>query len=936
MSKTTYPKKRFELLSISFSILMTLLGGSMTDSTLFAQNCENLQITGISGQIEISGQTAPIKIIDVYDASWSRVFRCSGGDCGMSQTIIPNLPTGLYHLDIQLYTADWSLICKRATAINVSSGSATNQPDLLVSNLRAYPTSAPLASVQTFLFDLENNGGAPANGAYRIDAYLSLDQRLSDNDLLLGEIQTGNTPIGTIPNVTGAITINPNTYPQSYYLLLVVDADNTIAEFDETNNTLASASQILITTTGDVDGEITQCGPIKIIKGTDFLIFEKENTERNYFKVHDLNNNWNEVLNCSYNCGNRQEVNNLPVGAYLVRVYNESWEIICEQEMNLTGGSSGCGNNGDNDGDGICNNVDNCPNAFNPDQADSDGDGEGDVCEINGNGCGFISDGILQKNPFNEAFSFEENNANYQIGIISSNGFRGNRSREIIHLNSEGTITSTQLTELDNPNNAPNSFIVFGKGDYHYFLNYEENERITLEKKSNNGNVLWSKNYTVNNSGAFNNITGVRVQEFDKEILMSVEYGLGNGTWKNFFIKTDLNGNELLQGALAITADFPFVEIVGKAKDNGYYITHTFGSQKKDLIKMDATLKEQWTITMAGDLPTNKPEFIGETPDGTGVYFLVRNLPVSSLIKINSTTGALLWNKRVSTIFNPNRPAYSSFLAGGAITADGGIVIGFAYTEDFPGGPSGYEYGKLDANGNTVWVKQAPTNLPMSMGVARFETADGGYLFVNEENLNVQIIKVTENGDFTPDCDGGNTGGNTIQCDEITINYTSNSIEMNGQAGKNYNYKIHDLNNGWAEVFSCTYQCGSSETANNLANGRYLVKIFDESWSVVCEQEINLGASARNATTNLETFTVYPNPAQEALYIELKEFMGEQGIISVSSIYGQIIHQQTVESVTGDALRLSLTDFVNGVYFVHIKMPNRQLQSEKFLIKRLY
>ncbi len=147
----------------------------------------------------------------------------------------------------------------------------------------------------------------------------------------------------------------------------------------------------------------------------------------------------------------------------------------------------------------------------------------------------------------------------------------------------------------------------------------------------------------------------------------------------------------------------------------------------------------------------------------------------------------------------------------------------------------------------------------------------------------------------------------------------------------------------------------------------------------------------------METFAVYPNPVQEALYIELKEFMGEQGIISVSSIYGQIIHQQTVESVAGDALRLSLhdfvrvrifalfpnpaqaeitidlneyageqaaisisnmygqivqqkriasipfeairlplTNFVNGFYFVHIKLANRRLRSEKFLVKRMY
>ncbi|MBN1287299.1 MAG: thrombospondin type 3 repeat-containing protein, partial [Anaerolineae bacterium] len=36
----------------------------------------------------------------------------------------------------------------------------------------------------------------------------------------------------------------------------------------------------------------------------------------------------------------------------------------------------------DADQDGICDDVDNCPNDYNPNQMDSDGDGEGDICEV--------------------------------------------------------------------------------------------------------------------------------------------------------------------------------------------------------------------------------------------------------------------------------------------------------------------------------------------------------------------------------------------------------------------------------------------------------------------------------------------------------------------------------------------------------------------------
>ena len=61
---------------------------------------------------------------------------------------------------------------------------------------------------------------------------------------------------------------------------------------------------------------------------------------------------------------------------------------------------------------------------------------------------------------------------------------------------------------------------------------------------------------------------------------MSIHNSFGDGTWRNFLIKTDLNGNEIAQGALNITSEFPLIEIVGKAKSGGYYITHKFGNQK--------------------------------------------------------------------------------------------------------------------------------------------------------------------------------------------------------------------------------------------------------------------------------------------------------------------------------------------------------------------
>ncbi len=54
-----------------------------------------------------------------------------------------------------------------------------------------------------------------------------------------------------------------------------------------------------------------------------------------------------------------------------------------------------CGSAGDADGDGICGDVDNCPDKCNPQQLDADGDDIGDICDDTP-GCGGVVCGVPQ------------------------------------------------------------------------------------------------------------------------------------------------------------------------------------------------------------------------------------------------------------------------------------------------------------------------------------------------------------------------------------------------------------------------------------------------------------------------------------------------------------------------------------------------------------
>ena len=141
-------------------------------------------------------------------------------------------------------------------SIHIAPGGGQSRPDLSLINFLTASSGAQ-GAVVPFTFDLKNSGTANATGNYTIGAYLSTDGQLGANDVLVGTIQTGNTPIGTIQNVQGALAVPGNFAPGNYFLFLKADVDNTIAELDELNNLSSRPFTVTSGTGGGADLELT-------------------------------------------------------------------------------------------------------------------------------------------------------------------------------------------------------------------------------------------------------------------------------------------------------------------------------------------------------------------------------------------------------------------------------------------------------------------------------------------------------------------------------------------------------------------------------------------------------------------------------------------------------------------------------------------------------
>ncbi|MEL6926785.1 MAG: CARDB domain-containing protein, partial [Bacteroidota bacterium] len=121
------------------------------------------------------------------------------------------------------------------------SNSNGDLPDLSLANLNNLPAFAKQAAVVNFEFDLINSGSAAVNGDYIVGAILSTDSNIGNvDDVEVGVVNTGNTPVGTIADVQAAITIPADLAPGAYFLILLADTNNVITESNESNNFLSA------------------------------------------------------------------------------------------------------------------------------------------------------------------------------------------------------------------------------------------------------------------------------------------------------------------------------------------------------------------------------------------------------------------------------------------------------------------------------------------------------------------------------------------------------------------------------------------------------------------------------------------------------------------------------------------------------------------------
>ena len=92
-----------------------------------------------------------------------------------------------------------------------------------------------------------------------------------------------------------------------------------------------------------------------------------------------------------------------------------------------------------------------------------------------------------------------------------------------------------------------------------------------------------------------------------------------------------------------------------------------------------------------------------------------------------------------------------------------------------------------------------------------------------------------------------------------------------------------------------------------------------------------------NFNIDLEKLDVYPNPATNELFINMKPFIGKQAHILLTNQYGQVVREVKIDEIDAAPVRIETANMSNGLYMLTIQPSNGQRGiSKKVVVGRLY
>jgi HYR domain/Secretion system C-terminal sorting domain len=166
-------------------------------------NCDAVAASTSANAITITGLTAPITQVQVYNSAWNTVFNCAG-NCTAGTQVINNLAAGLHNIKVNLYSATWQPICEKTFALQVGAGPCNTPP-----TITCKPATLTMANGSATLNAADITATATANCG--TISSLTVSQSTFTTVGTYNVTLTGTNSAGQSANCVAAVTVISNT-----------------------------------------------------------------------------------------------------------------------------------------------------------------------------------------------------------------------------------------------------------------------------------------------------------------------------------------------------------------------------------------------------------------------------------------------------------------------------------------------------------------------------------------------------------------------------------------------------------------------------------------------------------------------------------------------------------------------------------------------------
>ncbi len=548
-------------------------------------------------------------------------------------------------------------------------------------------------------------------------------------------------------------------------------------------------------------------------------------------------------------------------------------------------------------------------------------------------GCGYTTLISDQMTPDNNRYGYSSSETSNGIEVKARRTFfsNGNQVETTTgELNNEGDLVNIDVTVVPAVTSGQNTYEVETDADA---------KTVTITRFTPTGSVVWNNTFNISAPGNIAGFAGQSITTISDGTMLALNVvNTDAGTTFNLdFMKIDNQGNLLNEDFVTTVGQQIFFSELYES--NNSYVWNYFSSSLNNLgfLGLDGEGNYVWNSSYTADLPSNTFAGINLSDDGNHIYVANRNNQQCFVVKYNTQTGEQVYNRNISTLFSAATDGeyqlarhFKTFI----LTPAEEVVVSITYR--IPGGDNEYyyEWGKIDSNGDLVWVHNA---VGLKFWDAISTTSDGGYLFAHVSENIFEVMKVTTNGLLTPSCDDTTPpSGNELPCD-LSYTLVNGTMTIDGPGLNSGHLIVKLFDPSWNTVFSCVDNCGDPIVINDVtANGNYhfSVNTYNPNWSPICDGLVDIavnGSSSRMIASDADLIQVYPNPASNYAQVDVSMLSEEEVSMMLIDQLGKVVSNPNIQSQDG-IYEISLDKLEDGMYTIWIQRAGKKVIAKKLIV----